>query len=97
MCDINARSARPSKKTQIQFSWRGWIPDTHGLVEMPSFNNSTSDMKTLEKIGAIVTLAKAAAMSDSADDARAYSEKLFPDVVTMVRQKIRIQQKMVKA
>ena len=52
-----------------------WIPDTHIPVEMTSFNDSTSDMKTLEKIGAIVTLAKAAAMSDSADDARAYSEK----------------------
>jgi len=50
-----------------------WIPDAHVKVEKTSFNNSASDIKTLEKIGAIVTLAKAAAMSDSADDARTCS------------------------
>ena len=54
-----------------------WIPDARVQAETTSFNSGANDIKTLERIGAIVTLAKSAAMSDSADEARACSEKFI--------------------
>jgi serine/threonine-protein kinase ATR len=58
----------PRKNTDPD-SLNAWISETSTI------NDSSGELRTLEKIGAIVTLAKASAKCYSADDAQASAEK----------------------